>query len=115
MKKSLTFVHENVAYINCDKIASMKTIFSDFDTNRLIRAFLAITEEVIVPGETLIILYEIQESPPGLTALKYFCEDAREYHIIVAGSLLGIKMHSKTGFPVGKVDGSNKTLRTEVC
>ena len=96
--------YKNVAYINCDKIASMKTIFSDFDTNRLIRAFSAITEEVIVPGETLIILDEIQESLLGLTALKYFCEDAREYHIIVAGSLLGIKMHSGTGFPVGKVD-----------
>lgn len=96
--------YRNVAYINCDKISAMKTIFSDFDTERLIRAFSAISEEQIDPGETLIILDEIQETPLGLTALKYFCEDAREYHIVVAGSLLGIKMHSGTGFPVGKVN-----------
>lgn len=95
---------KNVAYINCDKITDMKKIFSDFDTNRLIRAFSAITEEVITPNDTLIILDEIQEAPLGLTALKYFCEDAREYHIVVAGSLLGISIHSGTGFPVGKVD-----------
>lgn len=96
--------YRNVAYINCDKISAMKTIFSDFDTERLIRAFSAISEEQIDPEETLIILDEIQETPLGLTALKYFCEDAREYHIVVAGSLLGIKMHSGTGFPVGKVN-----------
>lgn len=96
--------YKNVAYINCEKIAAMKTIFSDYDTKRLIRAFSAITEEVIVPGNTLIILDEIQETQLGLTSLKYFCEDAREYHIIAAGSLLGIKMHAGTGFPVGKVD-----------
>lgn len=96
--------YKNVAYINCDKIVDMKNIFSDFDTNRLLRAFSAITEEVITPNDTLIILDEIQEVPLGLTALKYFCEDSREYHIIVAGSLLGISIHSGTGFPVGKVD-----------
>lgn len=96
--------YKNVAYINCDKITSMKTIFNDFDTKRLIRAFSAITGELITPSDTLIVLDEIQEAPLGLTSLKYFCEEAREYHIIVAGSLLGIKMHSGTGFPVGKVD-----------
>ena len=96
--------YKNVVYINCDKVSEMKMIFSDFDTKRLLRAFSAITEEVITPGDTLIILDEIQETQGGLTALKYFCEDAPEYHIIVAGSLLGVKMHSGTGFPVGKVD-----------
>lgn len=96
--------YKNVAYINCDKNVDMKNIFSDFDTDRLLRAFSAITEEVITPNDTLIILDEIQETPLGLTALKYFCEDAREYHIAVAGSLLGISTHSGTGFPVGKVD-----------
>lgn len=99
--------YENVAYINCDKVPAMKTIFSDFNTERLIRAFSAITREVIVPGKTLIFLDEIQESPLGVTSLKYFCEDAREYHIVVAGSLLGIGLHSGTGFPVGKVDELN--------
>lgn len=96
--------YNNVAYINCDKVTSMRSIFSDFDTQRLIRAFSAITDELIKPGETLIVLDEIQEAPLGLTALKYFCEDANEYHIIVAGSLLGIKLHSGTGYPVGKTE-----------
>lgn len=96
--------YQNVAYINCDKNPEIKNLFNDFDTARLIRAFSAITNEVILPEKTLIILDEIQEVPLGLTSLKYFCEDAREYHIIVAGSLLGVKLHTGTGYPVGKVD-----------
>ena len=95
---------KNTAYINCDKTAEMKSVFYDFDVKRLIRVFSSLSEEVIVPGETLIFLDEIQEAPLGLTALKYFCEEAREYHIVVAGSLLGISLHEGTGFPVGKVD-----------
>ena len=63
--------------------------------------------ETIKPGETLIILDEIQVVTSGLTSLKYFCEKAPEYHIAVAGSLLGIGMHEGTGFPVGKVDELN--------
>lgn len=58
----------------------------------------------IRPNETLIILDEIQEIPRGLTSLKYFCENAREYHVAVAGSLLGIALHKDTSFPAGKVD-----------
>lgn len=96
--------YKNMAYINCDKIAEMKTIFFDFDVSRLIRAFSSITSETIVPGETLIVLDEIQEASQGITALKYFCEDAPEYHIIAAGSLLGVSLHSGTGYPVGKVE-----------
>lgn len=96
--------YKNMAYINCDRVVEMKSIFYDFDINRLLRAFSSITQELIVPGETLIVLDEIQEVPLGITALKYFCEDAPEYHIIVAGSLLGINLHSGTGFPVGKVN-----------
>lgn len=96
--------YQNVAYINCDRTAEMKTAFSDFNTERLIRVFSALSNTVIEPGNTLIILDEIQETPLGLTALKYFCEEAPEYHIVVAGSLLGIGLHEGTGFPVGKVD-----------
>lgn len=55
-------------------------------------------------GETLIILDEIQENPLALNSLKYFCENAPEYHVAVAGSLLGISLHGDTSFPVGKVD-----------
>lgn len=96
--------YANVAYINCDNNSQMDILFTDYDTSRLIRGFSAISGENIEPGKTLIILDEIQESPYALTSLKYFAENAPEYHIAVAGSLLGIKMHSGTGFPVGKVD-----------
>ena len=97
----------NVVYINCDRTVEMKGLFFDFDTDRLLRAFGSIVDESIVPGETLIILDEVQETPLGITALKYFCEDAPQYHIIVAGSLLGISLHGGSGFPVGKVDRLN--------
>lgn len=96
--------YKNVAYINCDRIAEMKSLFFDFNIERLIRSFSAITNETIVPEDTLIVLDEIQEVPLAITALKYFCEEARQYHIIVAGSLLGVSLHGGTGFPVGKVD-----------
>lgn len=98
---------KNVVYINCDRTMEMKNLFFDFDTARLLRAFGSIAEETIFPGETLIILDEIQEAPLGITALKYFCEDSPQYHIIVAGSLLGISLHGGSGFPVGKIDRLN--------
>lgn len=96
--------YENVAYINCDRVMEMKTLFFDFDVERLIRSFSALANETIIPEDTLIVLDEIQEVPLAITALKYFCEEARQYHIIVAGSLLGVSLHGGTGFPVGKVD-----------
>lgn len=96
--------YQQVAYLNCDRLAEMKTLFYDFDVKRLLRAFSSIVDMPILPGETLIILDEIQEAPGGITALKYFCEEAPDYHIICAGSLLGINLHSGTGYPVGKVD-----------
>jgi predicted AAA+ superfamily ATPase len=96
--------YESFAYINCDDTPEMKIIFSDFDTQRLIRNFSSITGVEIIREKTLIVLDEIQEVPNALTALKYFCENAPKYHIIVAGSLLGIGLHEGTGFPVGKVD-----------
>ena len=96
--------YESVAYINCDEDEAIKGAFTDFDTERLVRVFSAISGVAVKPGSTLVILDEIQEVPLGLTALKYFCENAPEYHIAVAGSLLGIGIHRGTGFPVGKVD-----------
>ena len=96
--------YENLAYINCDMITEMQNAFYDFDTDRLIRFFSAVCNTSIKPGKTLIVLDEIQEVPLGLTALKYFCENAPQYHIVVAGSLLGIELHKGSGFPVGKVD-----------
>lgn len=96
--------YESIAYINCDNNPLLKDIFYDFDMERLIRSFSAITNVRIEKEKTLIILDEIQECPLGLTSLKYFCENAPKYPIVVAGSLLGIHVHQGTGFPVGKVD-----------
>ena len=96
--------YESLAYINCEETPEMKAAFRDFDTGRLVRYFTALSKTAVQPGNTLIVLDEIQEVPLGLTALKYFCEEAPEYHIAVAGSLLGIGLHEGTGFPVGKVD-----------
>lgn len=97
--------YSNVAYVNCDKEAMAKTLFvEDYDIKRIVMAIAAITGETIVPGKTLIILDEIQEVKRGLSVLKYFCEDAPEYHVAVAGSLLGITMRQGESVPVGKVD-----------
>ena len=94
----------NMVYLNCDHNPQTEGLFRDFDTERILRYLSAISGQTIVPGKTLIFLDEIQEEPLGLTSLKYFCENAREYHIAVAGSLLGLSVHEGTGFPVGKVD-----------
>lgn len=107
LKEFGTREYEDFAYINCDESQDIKTVFSDFNTERLIRMFSAISGVTIKPEKTLIILDEIQQAPLGLTSLKYFCENAPEYHIVVAGSLLGIGLHEGTGFPVGKVDEIN--------
>ena len=81
-----------------------KLFEEDFDLDRIIQG-LKIESGVNIEAEnTLIILDEIQETPKALKALKYFCENAREYHIISAGSLLGVAIHEGTSFPVGKVD-----------
>lgn len=96
--------YESVAYINCEKAVHLEAVFEDFETVRLVRALSALSGVDIRPGKTLLILDEIQEFPRALTGLKYFCEDAPEYHVVVAGSLLGIALHAGISFPVGKVD-----------
>ena len=96
---------DNVAYINCDDNVLAKDLFTqDYDMRRILLAIGAITRQTIVAGKTLIILNEIQEVERGMSALKYFCENAPQYHVAVAGSLLGIAMHRGESFPVGKVD-----------
>ena len=95
----------NVAYINCDDNLLAKELFTqDYDIQRILLAIGAITGQAIQAGKTLIIFDEIQEAPRGLSVLKYFCEKAPQYHVAVAGSLLGITMHKGESFPVGKVD-----------
>lgn len=97
--------YDNVAYINCDGNSEIADIFAEnYDMSRVLMIIGAITKQPIVPGKTLIILDEIQELRKGLSSLKYFCEDAPEYHIAVAGSLLGVAMHQGESAPVGKVD-----------
>ena len=100
--------YRQTAYITCYKNTLVKEIFSnDYDTKRIITALSAISNVDIKPGNTLIILDEVQEIPEVLESLKYFCEDAPEYHIAVAGSLLGISLHQGFSFPVGKVHSIN--------
>lgn len=95
---------KNMVYINCDHNPQVEGLFRDFDIQRILLFLSAISGETITPGETFIFFDEIQEEPLGLTALKYFCENAGEYHVATAGSLLGLAVHEGTGFPVGKVD-----------
>lgn len=100
--------YENVAYINCDNNAMAKDLFAqDYNMERIIMTIGAITGIKIQPGKTLVIMDEIQELPRGLSSLKYFCEDARDYHVAVAGSLLGISLHQGESYPVGKVNTLN--------
>lgn len=97
--------YENVAYINCDNNPAVAGLFAeDYDMKRVLLVIGALTGQTITPGRTLIILDEIQELPRGLSALKYFCEQAPEYHVAVAGSLLGVAMHRGESAPVGKAD-----------
>lgn len=99
--------YQSVAYINCENQDNLDQVFFNFDTSRMIRALSATAGVDIKPETTLVILDEIQEFPRALTALKYFCEDAPQYHIAVAGSLLGISLHQGISFPVGKVEMMN--------
>lgn len=97
--------YAQIAYVNFESSKSLKNIFiNDFDIQRIITAIQIETDIQINPENTLIIFDEIQECEGAITSLKYFFENAPQYHIIAAGSLLGVAFHHKTSFPVGKVD-----------
>ncbi len=97
--------YENMVYVNCQKDSFAQALFAqDFDTERILRGLSAHSGEKIVAGKTLIFLDEVQDAPHCVESLKYFCEDAPEQHVVVAGSLLGIVNHEGESFPVGKVD-----------
>ncbi len=92
-------------YINFDSNKQMGELFSqDLNISRIITGIEIYAEKKIDPENTLLIFDEIQEVPKALTSLKYFYEENPEYHIVCAGSLLGIALHQGTSFPVGKVD-----------
>lgn len=97
------FTH--TAYVRFDNDPNMKRAFEqDFDVPRLLDVIRIRTGVPVLPQETLIILDEIQECPAALTSLKYFCEEAPQYAVVAAGSLLGLEELYGTGFPVGKVE-----------
>ena len=93
------------AYINFESSKTLQNLFADdFDIKRIITAIQIETGVQINPENTLIIFDEIQECEGAITSLKYFFENAPQYHILAAGSLLGVALHQHTSFPVGKVD-----------
>lgn len=97
--------YKKVVYINCDDEPRIRQLFElDYNIDRILITLQAITGVAITPHDTLIILDEIQEIPRGLHSMKYFCEKAPEYHVMVAGSLLGVTIGKGESFPVGKVD-----------
>lgn len=97
--------YESVAYINCDDEPRAKELFTpDYDMDRILLSIQVITGVKVLPGKTLVILDEIQELERGLHSLKYFYEKSPQYHVMVAGSLLGITLGRGESFPVGKVD-----------
>ena len=105
MKEFGRQAYGNTVYINFDSNARMAELFaSDLDTKRLVLGLELYAGRKIDPENALLIFDEVQEVPRALAALKYFCEDAPQYHIVCAGSLLGIALHRGTSFPVGKVD-----------
>jgi hypothetical protein len=97
--------YSKLVYINFENTPNLKQLFSkDLDVKRILSVLEIHSGLSITQNDTLIVFDEIQEVPFGLTALKYFCEDAPHIHIAAAGSLLGLSMPNKTSFPVGKVD-----------
>ena len=96
---------ENVAYVSLDNDSLARGYFeSGFDIARIIASLALELDMKIQPGETLVVLDEVQACPKAITSLKYFCEDAPEYAVVAAGSLLGISATEGTGYPVGKVN-----------
>ena len=105
MKEFGRLYYNDTVYINFDSNSRMAELFaSDLDTDRLIMGLELYSGRKIDPDHTLLIFDEVQEVPRALSSLKYFCENAPMYHIVCAGSLLGIALHEGTSFPVGKVD-----------
>ncbi|VHO02624.1 AAA family ATPase [Candidatus Rhabdochlamydia sp. T3358] len=97
--------YKNTAYLNFEKDERLGQYFEGtLDPKQLIKILSIHTETEIEPHSTLLILDEIQECPKALNSLKYFCEEANEYHVVAAGSLLGVKTAGGKGFPVGKVN-----------
>ena len=97
--------YKNIAYVNFEDSVTLQNLFvENFDINRILLAVEIETGIKIDHLNTLIIFDEIQEAERGITALKYFYEQTPQYHVVAAGSFLGVTLHKNTSFPVGKVD-----------
>jgi len=105
MKEFGRAAYQDTVYVNFDNNKLMDELFSaDYDITRLIMGLELYSGRKIDPTNTLLIFDEVQETPNALASLKYFNENAPQYHILCAGSLLGVALHQGTSFPVGKVD-----------
>ena len=105
MKELGRLCYGETVYVNFDTDTVAKSLFTqDLDVTRIVRGLEIAYDIKIIPEQTLIILDEIQEVPQALSALKYFYEQLPQYHIVAAGSLLGVSLHEANSFPVGKVD-----------
>lgn len=100
--------YENFVYFNFEKEKTLASLFTDLSPSVLVPKMAYTKKERLIPEQTLIIFDEVQACPEALTSLKYFCEEANEYHIIATGSLLGVSVNrGKNSFPVGKVTFMN--------
>jgi len=96
---------DRMIVLNCDKDPRVGQIFqADFRVDRIISDIEILTGQKVIAGKTLLFIDEVGEAPRALAALKYFQEDALQYHVIVAGSLLGLAIHQGVSYPVGKTD-----------
>lgn len=95
---------DSFVYVNCHNNPFASMLFSDFNIDRIIYQLEQDNECHIVPGKTLLFFDEIQEVKNGIPSLKYFCEDKRDLHVAVAGSMLGISLREDESYPVGKID-----------
>lgn len=105
MKEFARIAYTDSVYINFENNPQMESLFSsDYNIPRLVEGFEIYVGKKIDPYNTLLIFDEVQQVPKALSSLKYFAENAGQYHILCAGSLLGVALHSGTSFPVGNVD-----------
>lgn len=96
--------YENIAYFNFDENEEYKEFFETIkDVERILQNLMMASGQKIKPEKTLIIFDEVQDCPKGINSMKYFCENASQYHIACAGSLMGIALSKPSSFPVGKV------------
>jgi Predicted ATPase (AAA+ superfamily) len=97
--------YKQTVYINFEEEKKMRDLFvADFNVSRIMSALEAFAGHKITPDDTLVVFDEVQMAPQGITSLKYFCENAPQYHVVVSDSLLGMMLHEGVSFPVGKVD-----------